>query len=153
MSPQTKKGTPSKTHQRSPTRNRKIVNLDTLALQQIADIAFAVSLGMRLRGEDPNPGWTDQDLNSWLQANNSPAVSFLNAFLAQNAMSDAANRIARAHDAAAKNVVGQPTADDVRDIINRLNSVSNLIQNDQSFHAALDILEALARAVSAAGGK
>ncbi len=155
MSPKAKRRFPPKPSgiAKATTHPPKIMKVTIRALQQIADIAFAVALGMRLRGGDPNPNWTTDDLEEWLAANHEPAVGFLNDFLASSALRDAANSIATAHDRAAANVVGEPTADDVRDITNRLNSVSNAIANDQTFHTALDVLEALARAASGAVGK
>lgn len=120
---------------------------DNTLQEQIGIIAIAAADGMSVIVPAP-----DTDETGWRYFAAFyffPAKTQVEAALAAAALSQAAARIAEAHENAARVTVKTPTAEYIAALQNDLQQVSAAVANDQRFHAALAILDAF---VSAAGG-
>ena len=87
----------------------------------------------------------------WIQQNGSQAKAFLLALETAVVFDDVARQIAQAHANAALQIVGPPSEEMVRAMMQHLETIDQLVANNQAFKPALDVAESLANAVSAAG--
>jgi hypothetical protein len=119
---------------------------DKTVQNKINDITFAVAYGLHLE-ESPDSDWPEAQWREWVDTYYEQASAIIDLLNARSALDSAAKKIAAAHAAAADTIVKAPTASDIQSLTNRLLAVNDAVADDQSFHAALDIFEALAKAV------
>ncbi len=123
--------------------------LDNNELTLITRITVAMASGLTVRGPWFLGNIHDPDTwRQWIQANGAAAEAMRLRFRADEAFNDAVAQIAAAHSRAAAVAVGAPSAAQSREMFAHLNAINSFIMNDQTFHAGLNVLEALASAAA-----